>query len=159
MTVIFCSDTFRQFLGTTAYSLGVAISIHMLKGLTPRPYDLHCAQIRKSDDLDNACAKSQRSVVLKVLLTQAVAMQIISTPRFRRGWKRERRRSGRCKPSPASVALGQDAPPYPARFPSCPTIARRHPCALAAQGAPAPEVVGPNLWQENGVIQAARDPT
>jgi hypothetical protein len=43
---------------------------------TPRPYDLHSAQIKKSDDLDNACAKSR---VLEALLAQAVAMQIIST--------------------------------------------------------------------------------
>jgi hypothetical protein len=43
----------------------------------PRPYDLHSAQIKKSDDLDNACAKSR---VLEALLAQAVAMQIISTP-------------------------------------------------------------------------------
>jgi hypothetical protein len=42
-----------------------------------RPYDLHSAQIKKSDDLDNACAKS---LVLEALLAQAVAMQIISTP-------------------------------------------------------------------------------
>jgi hypothetical protein len=40
---------------------------------------LHSAQIKKSDDLDNACAKSQG---LKALLAQAVAMQIISTPEF-----------------------------------------------------------------------------
>jgi hypothetical protein len=38
---------------------------------------LHSAQIKKSDDLDNACAKS---LVLEALLAQAVAMQIISTP-------------------------------------------------------------------------------
>jgi hypothetical protein len=44
---------------------------------TPRPYDLHSAQIKKSDDLDNACAKSR---VLEALLAQAVAMQIISAP-------------------------------------------------------------------------------
>ena len=46
-----------------------------------RPYDLHSVQIKKSDDLDNACAKSR---VLEALLAQAVAMQIISTPGFRR---------------------------------------------------------------------------
>jgi hypothetical protein len=44
--------------------------------IQPRPYDLHSAQIKKSDDLDNACAKSR---VLEALLAQAVAMQIIST--------------------------------------------------------------------------------
>jgi len=49
----------------------------------PRPYDLPCVQIRKSDDLDNACAKSR---VLEALLAQAVAMQIISTSEFR-GWR------------------------------------------------------------------------
>jgi hypothetical protein len=37
---------------------------------------LHSAQIKKSDDLDNACAKI---LVLEALLAQAVAMQIIST--------------------------------------------------------------------------------
>jgi hypothetical protein len=37
---------------------------------------LHFAHIKKSDDLDNACAKS---LVLEALLAQAVAMQIIST--------------------------------------------------------------------------------
>jgi hypothetical protein len=42
-----------------------------------RPDDLHSAQIKKSDDLDNACAKS---LVLEALLAQAVAMQIISAP-------------------------------------------------------------------------------
>jgi hypothetical protein len=47
----------------------------------PRPYDLHSAQIKKSDDLDNACAKSR---VLEALLAQAVAMQIISTLSFSR---------------------------------------------------------------------------
>jgi hypothetical protein len=36
-------------------------------------------QIRKSDDLRNACAKSS---VLQVFLAQAFAMQIISTPEF-----------------------------------------------------------------------------
>jgi hypothetical protein len=36
-------------------------------------------QIRKSDDLDNACAKS---LVLQILLAQAFAMQIISTLEF-----------------------------------------------------------------------------
>jgi hypothetical protein len=46
-----------------------------------RPYDLHSAQIKKSDDLDNACAKSR---VLEALLAQAVAMQIISTLGVRR---------------------------------------------------------------------------
>jgi hypothetical protein len=40
---------------------------------------LHSAQIKKSDDLGNACAKS---LVLEALLAQAVAMQIISTPGF-----------------------------------------------------------------------------
>jgi hypothetical protein len=49
-----------------------------------RPYDLHSAQIKKSDDLDNACAKSR---VLEALLAQAVAMQIISTLGVRHGWK------------------------------------------------------------------------
>jgi hypothetical protein len=44
---------------------------------TPRPYDLPCVQIRKSDDMDNACAKS---LVLQVLLAQSFAMQIISMP-------------------------------------------------------------------------------
>jgi hypothetical protein len=43
----------------------------------PRPYDLHSAQIKKSDDLDNACAKS---LGFEALLAQAVAMQIISNP-------------------------------------------------------------------------------
>jgi hypothetical protein len=55
----------------------------------PRPYDLHSAQIKKSDDLDNACAKS---LVLEALLAQAVAMQIISTPAFRCGWHAQRAR-------------------------------------------------------------------
>jgi hypothetical protein len=41
-----------------------------------RPYDLPYAQIKKSDDLDNACTKS---LVLEVLMAQAVAMQIILT--------------------------------------------------------------------------------
>jgi hypothetical protein len=50
--------------------------------ITTRPYDLHSAQIKKSDDLDNACAKSR---VLEALLAQAVAMQIISTLGVRRG--------------------------------------------------------------------------
>jgi hypothetical protein len=45
-------------------------------------------QIKKSNDLDNACAKS---LVLQILLAQAIAMQSISAPCFRRGWKRERR--------------------------------------------------------------------
>jgi site-specific recombinase XerD len=36
---------------------------------------LHSAQIKKSDDLDNACAKS---LGFEALLAQAVAMQIIS---------------------------------------------------------------------------------
>jgi hypothetical protein len=36
-------------------------------------------QIKKSDDLDNICAKSQ---VLEALWAQAVAMQIISTFEF-----------------------------------------------------------------------------
>ena len=45
----------------------------------PRPYDLHCAQIIGSDDLDNDCAKSW---VLQVLLAQSFAMQIIATPRI-----------------------------------------------------------------------------
>jgi hypothetical protein len=57
---------------------------------------LHSAQIKKSDDLDNACAKSR---VLEALLAQAVAMQIISTLGIRRG--RQREHSGRCMPSPA----------------------------------------------------------
>jgi hypothetical protein len=34
-------------------------------------------QIKKSDDLDNACAKRR---ILEALLAQAVALQIISTP-------------------------------------------------------------------------------
>jgi hypothetical protein len=42
-----------------------------------RPYDLPYAQIKKSDDLDNACAKS---LGLEAILAQAVAMQIISAP-------------------------------------------------------------------------------
>jgi hypothetical protein len=42
--------------------------------------DLPCVQIKKSDDLDNACAKSQ---VLQVLLAQALAMQIIPAPALR----------------------------------------------------------------------------
>ena len=47
MTDIFCSDTFRQFLGTTAYSLGMAISIHMLKGL-PKKGHVSTAKLLKS---------------------------------------------------------------------------------------------------------------
>jgi hypothetical protein len=72
-----------------------------------RPYDLPCVPIRKSDDLRNPCAKSR---VLQVLLAQSLAMQIISTPRFRRRWKRERRRSGRCKRSPASDCSAPEPP-------------------------------------------------
>jgi hypothetical protein len=45
--------------------------------LWPRPYDWHCMAIRKSDDLRNDYAKN---LILKVLLAQSVAMQIISTP-------------------------------------------------------------------------------
>jgi hypothetical protein len=33
-------------------------------GVEPRPYDLPYVQIRKSDDLDNDCAKSWWNVVL-----------------------------------------------------------------------------------------------
>jgi hypothetical protein len=44
-------------------------------------------QIKKSDDLDNACAKSR---FLEALLAQAVAMQIISTLGLSRCRKRER---------------------------------------------------------------------
>jgi hypothetical protein len=40
--------------------------------LSSRPYDLHSAQIKKSDDLDNACAKSQ---VLEALLAQPVVTE------------------------------------------------------------------------------------
>jgi hypothetical protein len=65
----------------------VCVSKRLWKSL-PRPYDLHSAQTKKSDDLDNACAKSR---VLEALLAQAVAMQIISTPGMSRAWKRERR--------------------------------------------------------------------
>jgi hypothetical protein len=50
--------------------------VRNIQNRVPRPYDLHSAQIKKSDDLDNACAKSR---VLEALLAQAVAMQIIST--------------------------------------------------------------------------------
>jgi hypothetical protein len=42
---------------------------------------LHSAQIKKFDDLDNACAKN---LGFEALLAQAVAMQIISTPGIRR---------------------------------------------------------------------------
>jgi hypothetical protein len=52
-------------------------AVHLLLEKS-RPYDLHSAQIKKSDDLDNARAKSR---MLEALLAQAVAMQIISTPR------------------------------------------------------------------------------
>jgi hypothetical protein len=48
-----------------------------LAGKEPRPSDLPGVQIKKSADLDNACAKSQ---ILEALLVQAVAMQIISAP-------------------------------------------------------------------------------
>jgi len=34
MPVIFVLDIFRQFLGTTAYSLGVTNAVPMLKGVT-----------------------------------------------------------------------------------------------------------------------------
>jgi len=37
MPVIFVLDIFRQFLGTTAYSLGVTNAVPMLKGVTFRP--------------------------------------------------------------------------------------------------------------------------
>jgi hypothetical protein len=40
-------------------------------------------QIIKSDDLDNACAKS---LILETLFAQSVAMQIVSTLGIRRGW-------------------------------------------------------------------------
>jgi hypothetical protein len=60
--------------------------------------DLHCAQIKKSDDLDNDGAKSR---VLQVLLAQLFAMSIIATLGVRRGEQRERGTSGRCLPSPA----------------------------------------------------------
>ena len=65
-----------------------------LNAIPSRPYDLHSAQIKKSDDLDNACAKSR---VLEALLAQAVAMQIISTPGMSHCRKWER--SGRWRPS------------------------------------------------------------
>ena len=55
----------------------ISIAIFLLLFPWPRPYDLPCVQIRKSDDLDNTRAKSR---VWQVLLAQAVAMQIISTP-------------------------------------------------------------------------------
>jgi hypothetical protein len=56
-----------------------APQVRNIQNRVPRPYDLHSAQIKKSDDLDNACAKSR---VLEALLAQAVAMQIISTLRI-----------------------------------------------------------------------------
>jgi hypothetical protein len=40
----------------------VCLSTVRMIHLLPRPYDLHWGQIRKSDDLDNDCAKSWRHV-------------------------------------------------------------------------------------------------
>jgi hypothetical protein len=48
-------------------------------------------QIRKSDDLDNACAKNR---LLDVLLAQADAMQIIATVAFSRVVERQRNNVG-----------------------------------------------------------------
>jgi hypothetical protein len=69
----------------------------------PRPCDLPYMQIKKSDDLDNACAKS---LGLEAILAQAVAMQIISTSGVICCRKRERRRSGRWRPSATRLCWG-----------------------------------------------------
>ncbi|HSX78479.1 MAG TPA: hypothetical protein VLQ80_07925 [Candidatus Saccharimonadia bacterium] len=44
MPVIFVLDIFQQFLGTTAYSLGVTNAVPMLKGvgLSPERLTNHC---------------------------------------------------------------------------------------------------------------------
>ena len=42
LTVVFVCDPLREFFGTTAYSLGVAVALPMLKGVPPyAPIALH----------------------------------------------------------------------------------------------------------------------
>jgi transposase len=42
LTVVFVCDPLREFFGTTAYSLGVAVALPMLKGVGPDPYRRCC---------------------------------------------------------------------------------------------------------------------
>jgi hypothetical protein len=62
----------RHSLSTAMAELKV-----FLLSLAPRPYDVPCAHIMKSDYVCNECPKTQGNMATQVLLAQSVAVQLI----------------------------------------------------------------------------------